>query len=137
MSLYIAVEKHEVIVEICRRIAECSNPEIFARNFVPPQFFQRYCALNQLCANMRAENSAVKTQLRFNKHDIEILTKRKGTPDPYRIFKLSEEERGKIPKFDHSLAWNRKTERPPRKFRGPMHIYFLYSVFNKISIYYI
>ena len=112
--MYIAVEDHDIITDIHRKIAECRKPEIFARNFIPPQFFAQFCALNNLCKDWRVEDAKLKTQIRFSKVGLDILTKEKGTNKPFRISKLSAEEKATIPKFDHTLSWNRRKDRPNR-----------------------
>ena len=38
--MYVTVNSLETISEIHRRIAERQNPEIFAQNFIPPQYFK-------------------------------------------------------------------------------------------------
>ena len=116
--MYIGVQDHEVISEIHKKIAACQNPEIYARNFVPPQFFDRYIGMNKMCAEWRFNDKNLKTQLRFSKSDIEILTKIKGTDEPYRLHKLTEEQTKLIPKFDHGRVWTKRTDRPVRNQRN-------------------
>ena len=43
--LYIVMDSPEKIRNIRRRIADCRNPEIKTREYIPPQFFQRYTAM--------------------------------------------------------------------------------------------
>ena len=119
--MYVAVNSPETISEIHKRIAERTNPEIFARNFIPPpQYFERYCTLNRLCRNMREEDTELKTQLRFGKMDINILTKQRGSEEPFRIFKVDEKEMETIPKFDFSVCWVWKEEKTPRRKLNPL-----------------
>ena len=75
-----------------RRVAERNNPDIYLRNFIPPQFFARYCALNKLSRELREEDPEVKTQLRFTKTDIALLTKTRGSEEPFKIRKLTPDE---------------------------------------------
>ena len=118
--MYVAVNSPETISEIHKRIAERQNPEIFARNFIPPQYFERYCALNRLCRNMRDVDTELKTQLRFRKMDIDILTKQRGSEEPFKIFKVDEKVMETIPKFDFSVRWVWKEEKIPRRKLNPL-----------------
>ena len=117
--LYIAVDDQDTIYDIRRREAERQHPDIFLRDFIPPQFFARFCALNRLCKELR-ENKTTKTQLRFTTTDFVILTKPRGSQEPYRRRELTREEKKDIPPFDHSLVWRKKTERPPRRRLPPI-----------------
>ena len=117
--LYIAINDKEIIGEIRRRVAERQNPEIYVRDYVPPQFFERFRALNNLCKDLRTDRN-IKTQIRFSESDLVIMTKIRGSNEPYRVRKLSAEEKKQIPVFDHSLVWRKKTEKPPRKKLAPI-----------------
>ena len=118
--MYIAVDSHETISELHRRIAERQNKEIFARNFIPPQYFARYCAMNEIGKRMRRENNEVKTQIRFGAEDVEIWTKIRGTEEPFKFTKIHEDLMRDVPQFDFSLKWNRKVEKPPRNKLSPL-----------------
>ena len=66
-------------------------------------------------------NPNIKTQMRFGKHDVEVLTKIKGSRDPFKLAPLNEFCRsiaGKaelIPEFDENIKWNMKKDRLPRE----------------------
>ena len=65
-------------------------------------------ALSKLCTTLRSKDTNLKTQLRFAKKDIEVLTKSKGSKDPYKPVPLdSITYLRNIPPFDHSSKWVR------------------------------
>ena len=118
--LYIAVDKIETVIEIRKRIAERQNSEIFARNYIPPQYFARYCAMNNIAQDMRSENTEIKTQIRFGESDIEIWTKTRGDALPFKQEKISDNIMKDIPPFDYSIKWRKKVDKPPRRKLSPL-----------------
>ena len=60
------------------RKAECKIVNTVVKSFVPPQFFERFSALNRICATRRSEDSNLKTQLRFGEKDLLIFSQGKG-----------------------------------------------------------
>ena len=114
--LYIAVRDQRDIGDIYARKAECQQDETIVKNYIPPQFFARFSALNELCKDRRQEDDSLKTQLRFGDRDIEVLTKEKGSEDPFRVTKLQEFIGDRtVPEFDFSLKWRAQNDRPPRR----------------------
>ena len=114
--IYVAFDDISNIKDIHARIAEVQNKEIMTRNFIPPQYFERYIAISKKCSEMRMDNKNLKTLMRFNKDDIEVLTKIRGTDDFYQILPLGEiMEEADIPSFDFSINWKRKEDKPPRR----------------------
>ena len=102
------------IKEIHRRVAEIRNDEIMIRNYIPPQFWDRYRHLSQYCADLRSQDPNLKTRIQFNERDVEVLTKQRRSEEPFKILDLKEiEAKGEIPKFDHSISWKRRSDRPP------------------------
>ena len=79
-----------------------------------------YFALSKLGEIFRAANKQMKTQIRFSKSDVILLTKTRGSIEPYRMRTLTEAEKNKIPPFYHYLIWRKKTDRPPRRRLSPM-----------------
>ena len=116
--LYVAFTDFDDIRELHSRIAECKDDRIQVRNFVPPQYFHRYMFLSKRCSEVRAQNKATKTQLRFNGDDVEILLKDKGSSEPYRVIGHEEicnvED---IPDYDDKLVWKTKKDRITRTNR--------------------
>ena len=82
--LYIVLDSPEKIKNIRRRIADCQNPAIKTREYIPPQFFKRYTALGKIAADRRVEDENLKTQIRFENMDICLYTKQRGTDEPFR-----------------------------------------------------
>ena len=88
------------IKEIHRRVAELRNDEIMIRNYIPPQFWERYRFLSQYCADLRANDPNLKTNIQFNDKDIEVLTKKRRSDDTFKVLELKEiEEKGPDPKI--------------------------------------
>ena len=58
----------------------------------------------------------MKTQMRFNNSDIEVLTKQRGAEEGYKVVQLSticaEED---IPKFNCELKWKKKSAKQHRE----------------------
>ena len=97
-------------------MSECGNRKLFLRTFIPPQLFEIFKFLNNVCREMREKDTDLKTQLRFGVKDLEIFTKTRGSEDPYHKIPLEEVTNVEsIPVFDHSLKWKKKNEHPPRR----------------------
>ena len=115
-TIYIAFDDIAHIREIHIRMAECKNPVLSTRNFIPPGFYNRYMAANNKCSDVRQSDPEIKTQIRFSDRDIEILTKTRGTDEPYRPVNLNDFMGDTpLPLFDHSRKWNFRPDRPPRR----------------------
>ena len=114
--IYVTFQDFDSVKEIRSRIAEIQNEEINTRNFIPPQFWERYKFLNKYCAEERNKDSNLKTLIRFNDNDIEVLFKNRKKDEQYFNIPLKEieDEVGKMPKFDHSVQWVRRQDRPPK-----------------------
>ena len=104
----------EDINEIHIRMSECRNPALNMRNFIPPRFYDRFMALNKTCTEARRNDPNLKTQIWFGSNDLEVLTKEKGSGDPYTNISLQEWLGDiSIPEYDHSRKWIPKLDRPP------------------------
>ena len=113
--IYIAVEDHEHIRDIYHRKAECKRNEVSLRNYVPPQFFERFSTLNRICKEKRSRDGNLKTQIRFGLKDLELLTKTKGSDEPFRNVDLDDFiGLANLPGFDHSIKWTKREERSRR-----------------------
>ena len=114
--IYVTFKEFESIREIRSRVAMIKNEEIKVRNFIPPQYWARYCFLSNYCSDERTKDKNLKTMIRFNDHDLEVLFKDRSVDDHYNIVALKdiEKEAGPIPKFDHSVSWNKRQDRPPK-----------------------
>ena len=71
--LYIVMDCPEIFLNLRRRIADCQNPKIKTRDYIPPQFYQRYTTLARIAADWRKDDRKLKTQIRFTKDDVECL----------------------------------------------------------------
>ena len=113
--LYVTFSDFESVRTIRTRVAIIQNEDIKVRNYIPPQFWQRYRFLSSYCNDERSKDKNIKTMIRFNDHDLEVLFKDKSKEDHYNLVALKEieEEVGKIPKFDHTVSWRRRQDRPP------------------------
>ena len=114
--IYIAVKELEDIREIYRRKAEIKRDDVILRNYIPPQFFSRFTALNNICKLRREEDPQLKTQIRFSSKDLEIMTKKKGSTEPFVKTSMNdfvgEQE---LPSFDTKIKWKKTTDRKPRR----------------------
>ena len=114
-TLYIAFRNLDHIKEIHICMAECQNPLLNTRNFIPPGFYARYMAASNKCSEVRKQYPDTKTQIRFGSVDIEIMMKARGSTEPYRSVKLlSFMGTNPLPEFDHTRQWKTRVDRPPR-----------------------
>ena len=124
--IYITLQDFDSVREIKSRVAEVKNDEITMRNFIPPQYWTRYKFLSNYCADKRSADENIKTIIRFNDTDIEVLFKNKKVENQYNIVPLKdiEKEVRSIPRFDHSVTWVKQQDRPqknpPRKVTEPV-----------------
>ena len=111
--LYIVMDSPEKVRNIRRRIADCRNMTVKTREYIPPQFFQRYTALSRFARDLRSSDSSLKTQIRFTKDDIRLWTKTKGTDDQFAQMEMEEVEKmQKLPKIEHNAPWRKKQDHP-------------------------
>ena len=102
--IYIAVKDINDIKDIYKWKAEIKRDDVSPRTYVPPQFWEHFTAMNRLCKARRVEDNGLKTQVRFSKKDLEILTKRKGEDEPFEKVDMDEFVNGfKIPSFNHKM----------------------------------
>ena len=114
--IYLAMLDKGDIRDIYARKAECKADKTTVKNFIPPQFYDKFMALNKLCAGRRSEDSQLKTQIRFNNRDLEVLVKVKGGEDPYKTVDLKKfAAGGHIPSFDNTIKWRWQEDRQPRR----------------------
>ena len=118
--LYVVFDSPGKAKNVRRRIADCRNPAIKTRDFVPPQFFKRYSAMSKIAAGWRSGDKGLKTQIRFEKDDISLYTKRKGTEEPYSKIETAELElEDKLPELEPHAEWKRKEEKPAWRQASP------------------
>ena len=114
--LYFATEDKQDIVDLYIRKSECKRDKVSLRNFVPPQIFKRFTAINKLCKQKREENSQLKTQIRFGKSDLIVLTKLRGSEDSFKAVNLEDFiGEADIPNYDHDIKWKSHKDRAPRR----------------------
>ena len=110
--LYLILDSPTKVRDIRRRIADCQNPAIKTREYIPPLFFDRYSALSKLASEMRQEDKDLKTQICFIDQDIALFTKKKGTDNPFKMADMGEIERNvRLPPPDHSVSWKQRPEK--------------------------
>ena len=54
--IYLALTSQDEISELHKRIARVQNDVIQTRNFIPPQFFDRYMYINEKCKILRGND---------------------------------------------------------------------------------
>ena len=111
----IAFGNESDIRELYSRKAESRNDNLIIRNYVPPNFHERFMFLNKICAEKRMDNPQLKTQLRFGKKDVEVYTKLRGDDQGFKKVHLEDFTETKlIPKFDAKIKWRRYKDKIPR-----------------------
>ena len=114
--IYIALGDHDMIRELYSRKAELKNDNITLRTFIPPQYFSRYSAISELCAEKRKMDPRLKTQMRFGHREIEVLVKRKGEDKAFECVDLKDFfGEVNIPKYDATIKWRQQTDKPQRR----------------------
>ena len=114
--IYIAVSDERDVKDIYSRKAEVRSDNTTVKSFIPPQYFERFSALNRICAARREQDGNLKTQIRFGERDLMVLTKQKGSQDPYRMENLQSFVDGEeLPPIDMSIRWKFNEDRPPRR----------------------
>ena len=79
-----ALDDLDMVKELHIRKAESMNDDITVINYIPPQIYNRYMRLNKICAERRYVDKNLKTQIRFGKQDLEILTKERGSRELFK-----------------------------------------------------
>ena len=114
--LNVALENIDDVKEVFVRRAESGNDNLVVRCYIPPNFHERFMAINKICMEKRQDEPDLKTQLRFGYKDVEVYTKYRGDNTGFRKVTLSEfTDVTTLPKFNANLKWKRFQDRPPRK----------------------
>ena len=117
--IYTALEDHRQVRELYIRKAEIKNDKIIVRQYIPPNFYERFSHLNMICREKRMEDETLKTQIRFGKKDLEIFVKHRGDETPFKLVRMYEfTDVDNIPPFDHQIKWKRIEDRQPRRRTG-------------------
>ena len=105
--IYIAVENPNHIKEIYHRRAASGLDDLITREYIPPQYYERYKALANRASELRAQDKSLKTQIRWGQKYIEIFTKEKGSNEPLQKINL-DEFMGycPLPPFDNNRIWS-------------------------------
>ena len=93
--LYIVFGDPDIVKNVRRRVADCQNSSIRMRDFIPPQFFDRYSALAKYASEIRTNDKSKKTQIRFGESDLILLTKTRGSDELFLPLDMSEIAREK------------------------------------------
>ena len=114
--IYIALSDERDVKDIYARKAEVRSENTIVKSYIPPQYYDRFAALNRVCAQKREEDPTLKTQIRFGERDLIILLKKKGSNDPYRMENLqSFMEDEELPPINMNLKWKFNEDRPQRR----------------------
>ena len=118
--LYVVMPDERHIRDVCARFAQCRDSDLQIQDFIPPQIYKRYMSLSRYAKEQRDTQCDLKTQIRYGTKDIELWTKIRGTDDMFSQMNMEDVERTEqLPKFDHSVRWTRKKERPSRRQVSP------------------
>ena len=121
--LYVVMTDESHIHDIRGRMAMCRDPDLQLQDFIPPQYFKRYIALSKFAQELRLKDKDTKTQIRYGKCDVELWTKNRSQDERFSQMNMDDIEREqRLPKFDHTIRWTRKKERPPRRQISPTKI---------------
>ena len=119
--IYVTFRDYSSIRDIHRRAAELQNDEVMVRNFIPPQYWDRYLHLSRYCSKLKQEDKDVKFQIRFSEVDLEVLIKNRRRDENYYILPLKDiAKEGDIPKFNHNITWTKRNDRPQREPLKPV-----------------
>ena len=119
--LYIVMDSPEKILNLRRRIADCQDTRIKTRDFIPPQFYQRYVKLGMIGRDMRSENSRLKTQIRFTEDDVKLFVKLKGVDEPFAEVAMEVIEKDEnLPDIEYNIVWKRKEDQPKWRRTSPV-----------------
>ena len=118
--MYIAFGDIEQVREIHKRKAELQNDYITVRNYIPPNYYDRYTHLSKVCKEKRDQDNSLKTQMRFGRKDVEIFVKPKGEGARFKQVAIEDfTDIKEVPKYDHSIKWRRYNDKPPRRVVSP------------------
>ena len=121
--LYVVMTEESHIRDIRGRMAMCRDPDLQLQDFIPPQYFKRYIALSKFAQELRLNDKNTKTQIRYGKCDVELWTKNRSQDERFSLMNMDDIEREqRLPKFDHTIRWTRKKERPPRRQISPTKV---------------
>ena len=122
--VYFALQDASQVKEIHYRLAQAENKELISRDYIPPQYYERYIAIGKRAANLRAQNRNLKTQIRWGSKDLEIFTKLKNQLDhnqkPAHTTFNKENLKDfmgpeNLPEFDDKKQWIVRREPKPRR----------------------
>ena len=112
----VALAEEDQIRELYIRKAELRREDITIRSYIPPNFYERYMALNKICTEKRAAEGDLKTQLRFGRKNIEVFIKYKDEDKGFRQVPLDDfTDMTKIPPFNYEVKWRRYRDKPTRR----------------------
>ena len=118
--LYVVFDCPEKARNVRRRVADCRNPTIKTRDYVPPHFFKKYQVMSRIAAGWRKSDEGLKTQIRFEIDDIALFTKRRGTDEPFtRVDNTEVEKVEKLPDNEPNADWKRGAELPAWRQASP------------------
>ena len=104
--IYFALDDVNQVKEVHYRRAAAANDDLIVRDYIAPQYYERYMALGRRAAQLRAEDKTLKTQLRWGSRDIEIFTKTKGAEDMLKKVDIKTFMGDKsLPDFDMKIKW--------------------------------
>ena len=105
--MYVVFNTPTKVMDVRHRIADCQNPEIKTRDYIPPIIFDRYSALGRHASDLRD-------------NDIALFTKQKGTDDPLEVVDMEElRKKVHLPAIDYSVKWGKKQDRQSWRRTSP------------------
>ena len=111
--IYFVLFDIKQVKEIHYRKVISENDKLTVRDYIAPNFYDRYMVIGQKAAQRRAIDKSLKTQIRWGSKDIEIFTKVKGSNEPLRKVKLTTFM--ELPDIDMKAQWKIREELKPRR----------------------
>ena len=101
-TLYLTLPHKTSVTQIFKRTATVKNNNLRVSNYVVPQFYNRYNALQAHCKVARENNDHLRTKIIYGKEDLVLQEKQQGEKY-YTTVELN--KYGEIPPMDTSLPW--------------------------------
>ena len=103
-----------MIRDMYARKADCKNYKVQFKPYIPPKFFEQFVAISRICAERREADPDLRMQMCFNTKDIEVLFKKRGGMEPFKVVGIDEFIGKKtIPSFDGKIKWRFQQDCPP------------------------
>ena len=101
-TVYVTIKDAELVIQIFWRSAQIQNNNLRITNFVAPQFFERFSALQLKTKIAREQDDDLRTRVQLSFDDLILLEKHIGERG---YSKQPITKYGDLPEFNNSLMW--------------------------------